>query len=80
MDPITEIFAAFGSPAKLARATGIAAQTVHDWKGKGKPNIPSWRRPVILAALRSTDAKVSAETLAYLGAPSSPRRERGADR
>ena len=76
MHPVIEIFAAFdNSPTDLSVATGIPVQTVHDWKAKGKPNIPTWRRATVLEAVRKAKATLSPETLTYLGAPpATPRR------
>jgi hypothetical protein len=74
MNPVTEIFAAFDdSPTKLARATGLKVQTVHDWKRKAPIGIPEWRRSVVLDAVKIAAKKsgkpISPATLAYLGAP-----------
>jgi len=69
MDPVSDIFKAFGnSPASLSRALGLPVQTVCDWRRKGKPNIPNWRRPAVLAAIESAEkqAEVQPATLAYL--------------
>lgn len=67
MNPVAEIFAAFdNSPTKLARATGLKVQTVHDWKAKAPVNIPEWRRPIVLKAVRKRGCELSAATLAYL--------------
>jgi len=68
MNPVAEIFAAFGnSPTKLSRAIGVKVQTVFDWS-KAPVNIPEWRRAAVLDAVRKADADLSPETLAYLGA------------
>lgn len=67
MDPVTEIFAAFdGSPRKLADAVKAPVQTVCDWRRKGQPRIPQWRREAVLAALEEGGKQVSAATRAYL--------------
>lgn len=67
MDPVTEIFAAFGnSPKRLSDATGIKIQTVCDWRRKAPVNIPDWRRATVLDALKKEPVKISARTLAYL--------------
>lgn len=70
MDPVTDIFIAFGdSPKALAEATGIPVQTVCDWRRKGIPNIPAWRRTVVLGAILNSGKTVQPATLAYLRAP-----------
>ncbi|HEX8413817.1 MAG TPA: hypothetical protein VF637_08020 [Sphingomicrobium sp.] len=67
MDPVNEIFAAFGnSPTKLARATGLKVQTVCDWRKKTPVNIPEWRRMTVLTALQRDNLAVSPATLQYL--------------
>ena len=67
MDPVTEIFAAFdGKPSKLAQATGLPIQTVCDWRRKGTPNIPKWRRAVVLTAMQRAGVRVSETALHYL--------------
>lgn len=72
MDPVTEIFAAFGkSPTALSKATGVPVQTVCDWRRKGKAHIPVWRRATVLAAIQQAGKSVSASTLAYLASDQS---------
>ena len=67
MDPVNEIFAAFGnSPTKLSRATGVKVQTVCDWRKKTPANIPEWRRMTVLSALQRDNIPVSPATIAYL--------------
>lgn len=67
MDPVLEIFAAFdGSPAKLATAVNLPVQTVCDWRRKGKPRIPTWRRDAVLAALMDGGKEISPRARAYL--------------
>lgn len=69
MDPVSDIFRAFGdSPKAIADATGIPVQTVCDWRRKGAPNIPSWRRPVVLSAIESLGKDVHPDTIEYLKA------------
>ena len=68
MNPVAEIFAAFGnSPTKLSRAIGVKVQTVFDWS-KAPVNIPEWRRAAVLEAVRKNNIALSPETFAYLGA------------
>lgn len=70
MDPVTDIFDAFGgSPKALAEATGLAVTTVCDWRRKGTPNIPRWRRPLVLGAIEDLGKTVQPSTLAYLKTP-----------
>lgn len=72
MDPVSDIFAAFGdSPTQLARATGLSVSTVCDWRTKGPRNIPKWRRGQVLNAIQREGKSVAAETLVYLADPSS---------
>jgi hypothetical protein len=79
MSPVAEIFAAFdNSPTKLSRAIGVKVQTVFDWS-KAPVNIPEWRRAAVLDAVRKTDAALSPETMAYLGAKPSKRTRKPAD-
>jgi hypothetical protein len=74
MTPIEQIFAAFGGPTKIARATGLSVQTVHDWSRPKKqaggssspPNIPSWRREKVLEAARREGVELSTDALTYL--------------
>lgn len=68
MDPVSEIFAAFGnSPTKLSRAINVKVQTVFDWKAKAPVGIPEWRRPAVLKALKKMPAvELSPGTRAYL--------------
>jgi len=69
MDPVSDIFDAFGgSPKAISDATGIPVQTVCDWRRKGTPNIPPWRRDAVLAAIENSGKAVQPTTLAYLGA------------
>jgi hypothetical protein len=71
MDPVADIFAAFDdSPKAIADATHIPIQTVCDWRRKGVANIPTWRRPVVLEAIKAAGKAVSPATLEYLGASS----------
>lgn len=83
MNPVAEIFAAFGnSPTKLSRAIGVKVQTVFDWS-KHPVNIPEWRRAAVLDAVKAkakeTGKPISAATLAYLGEPVSKRTRKPAD-
>lgn len=65
MHVVDQIFEAFGnSPKRLADATGIPIQTVWDWRGKGRKEIPVWRRPAVLNAARGLP--LSPDALAYL--------------
>ncbi len=66
MDHVTEIFEAFGGPAKLARAVNLSMQTVSDWKVKGKAEIPPWRRPAVLAAMATAEKPLSIGAIEYL--------------
>lgn len=67
MDPVSDIFAAYdNSPTKLARATGLKVQTVHDWRAKTPINIPDWRRQAVLSAVLRDKKEVRPETIAYL--------------
>jgi hypothetical protein len=66
MDPVDEIFDAFGGPTAIAAATGIAVQTVCDWRAKGRKNIPTWRRPAVLGAVGARGLAMSGKALAYL--------------
>lgn len=49
---VAEIFSALGGATAIHRGTGHPVQTVHDWLGKGKPEIPPWRRPDVLSLAR----------------------------
>lgn len=70
MDPVSDIFEAFGdSPKALAEATGLAVQTVCDWRRKGSPNIPLWRRPAVLSAIEDLGKTVQPDTIEYLKVP-----------
>lgn len=65
---VEEIFSKLGGATKIATGTDQAVQTVHDWLGKGKPEIPPWRRPAVLkfAADQKMLTELSPEALAYL--------------
>lgn len=65
MHVVDQIFEAFGgSPKAISDATGIAIQTVCDWRAKGPKEIPVWRRPAVLKAAKGRD--LSEEAIAYL--------------
>jgi len=67
MEPVDEIFAAFGdSPTTLAREAGAKVQTVHAWRVTLR-NIPTWRRAAVLAAVERLGLVLSPAALAYLG-------------
>lgn len=67
MEPVDEIFAAFGdSPTALARETDAKVQTVHAWRVTLR-NIPKWRRAAVLAAVQRRGVRLSPAALAYLG-------------
>lgn len=68
MDPVEAIFQAFGGPGSIADATSIPVQTVCDWRKKGKPNIPHWRRPAVLDAALRKGVELSLEAVEYLAA------------
>lgn len=66
MDPVDEIFAAFGnSPTKLARAAHMDVRTVDAWKRIPK-KIPKWRREKVLEAVLNAGVVLSSSALAYL--------------
>ena len=73
MDPVNEIFDAFdGKPSKLADATGLSIQTVCDWRRKGTPNIPKWRRAAVLGAVERAGVRLSETALHYLKSDQAP--------
>lgn len=65
---IEEIFDKLGGATKIATGTNQPVQTVHDWLAKGKPEIPPWRRPAVLAFAGSEQklTELSPAALAYL--------------
>lgn len=66
MSIVHEIFAAFKGPGNIAKATGLPLQTVSDWRVKGKPEIPPWRRNAVLDAAKRDSVDLSPEAIAYL--------------
>ena len=69
MDEIlSEIFEKLGGATAIARGTGNPVQTVHDWRQKGKAEIPPWRRAAVLDFARRDGklADLSDEARAYL--------------
>ena len=71
MDIVRQIFDDLGGATAIARGTGHAVQTVHDWLGKGKAEIPPWRRGDVLEFARKEGklTALSAECLEYLQSP-----------
>lgn len=65
---VPEIFDKLGGSTKIATGTGLPIQTVNDWLNKGKPEIPPWRRSVVIDFARREGklTELSAECLAYL--------------
>lgn len=65
---IKEIFDKLGGATRIAAGTGHPVQTVHDWLGKGKAEIPPWRRADVLAFAGREQklTELSPEALAYL--------------
>ncbi len=67
MEPVNDIFEAFGgSPSAIAKATGLPVQTVWDWRGKGKTEIPPWRRRAVLDAAKRLKIDLPAHCVEYL--------------
>ncbi len=67
MHIVDQIFEAFGnSPKRVSDATGIASQTICDWRAKGRKEIPTWRRESVLLAARRLKVDLSPEATAYL--------------
>jgi len=65
---IAQIFTAFGGQTKLAQATGLSISTVDSWKNarNGKPNIPEWRRSLVLATARRLNIELPSDAVLYL--------------
>jgi DNA-binding transcriptional regulator YdaS (Cro superfamily) len=74
MTEVHAIFEAFGGPSKLAQLTGLSLQTVSDWRAKGRPEIPPWRRPLVLAAAESLEKPLPESAIAYLQSDERPAR------
>jgi len=68
MDTIEDIFKAFNGSTKLARLAGLSVTTVDSWKNSrnGKPNIPEWRRPLVLETARRNSIELSTRAILYL--------------
>jgi hypothetical protein len=77
MNEVLAIFDAFDGPTNLARGTGFRLQTVCDWRRKGNPEIPPWRRPAVLAAAKSMSIALPDEAVRYL--KSDDRRKAGSE-
>ena len=79
MQAVTDIFLAFGdSPTAIAKATGFPVQTVCDWRGKGKTEIPPWRRRAVLDAAKRMKIELPAHCVEYLVSDDRAPRERSA--
>lgn len=65
---LAEIFNTLGGPTAIARGTGHPVQTVHDWRQKGKAEIPPWRRASVVDFARREKKfdQLSQEARAYL--------------
>ena len=65
---ISDIFDKLGGATAIATGTGFPVQTVHDWLGKGKAEIPPWRRAAVLDFARREKklADLSEEARTYL--------------
>ncbi len=81
MHVVEHIFKALGGATAIAVGVGSPVQTVHDWKKKGKPEIPPWRRPAVLDLARRLGKfdELSADAIAYLGSAERPARVSQAD-
>jgi hypothetical protein len=73
MSEVHAIFDAFGGPTPIAKATGFPVQTVCDWRKKGDPEIPPWRRPAVLDAAKRLDISLPPEAIAYLASSERPK-------
>ena len=83
MSIVKDIVEAFGSQVAMADATGISQQTISEWVTREPPEIPPWRRPVVLhAASRTKGVTLEPEHLAYLAStertPRAPRQAQAA--
>lgn len=68
MQVVHDIIAKLGGSTGVAAKTGIPQQTVSEWANREPPEIPPWRRPAVLDALKrdGKDSEVPAEAIAYL--------------
>ncbi len=66
MSIVNDIVAAFGSQVAMEDATGIPQQTISEWVKRHPPEIPPWRRPVILDAARTKNVALEPAALSYL--------------
>jgi hypothetical protein len=67
MQTVDDIFKAFGDkPSAIAKATGLPVQTVWDWRGKGKSEIPPWRRRAVLDAAKRLKIDLPSHCVEYL--------------
>lgn len=64
MPEVADLFAERKRVAALAAEMRCPFQTVYSWKRKG--DIPPWRRPAVLDAIRRLEIDVSPATLVYL--------------
>jgi hypothetical protein len=79
MDVVRQIFDDLGGATAIARGTGHAVQTVHDWLVKGTAEIPPWRRGAVLEFARK-EGKLTTlppECLEYLQSQARPARKQG---
>lgn len=65
---VDQIFETLGGSTAIATGVNLPIQTVNDWKSKGKPEIPPWRRADVLSFARSAEklTELTPEALAYL--------------
>lgn len=65
---VSQIFEALGGSTVIANGIGSPIQTVNDWRKKGKPEIPPWRRAAVIDFARREGklTKLPADCLAYL--------------
>lgn len=65
MNVVHAIFKAFKGPTGLADATRLPMKTVFSWKEE-PANIPPWRRPVVLEAIRRERVELPQPVIEYL--------------
>lgn len=70
MEPVDEIFAAFGKgkgkgATRFAREIGESLSTVHSWR-KTLRNIPKWRRAKVLQTIQRLGLTLSPAAIEYL--------------
>jgi hypothetical protein len=66
MSVVHTIIDAFGGVNATAEKSGTAQQTVSEWRTRTPPEIPPWRRAILLDVARRAKVQLPPEAVAYL--------------